>query len=200
MNKQLNIRFIILISVTVLIGFFRVISHKLDLGAFANFTPIGAMALFGGAYFRNYNKAFLFPIATLSLSDLILMQVFYSEHSTGLLYKGWYWTYLAFALMVLIGRLIKKVNVKNVILSAVAAALVHWLIADFGVWYGGGTNLATGKLYPPTFKGLMECYMMAIPYMKNMLLGNLIYGAILFGSFELAQRKYPALLKPVYNA
>jgi hypothetical protein len=42
--------------------------------------------------------------------------------------------------------------------------------------------------------------MMAIPYMKNMLLGNLIYGAILFGSFELAQRKYPALLKPVYDA
>ena len=200
MNKQLNIRFIILISVTVLIGFFRVISHKLDLGSFANFTPIGAMALFGGAYFRNYNKAFLFPIVTLFLSDLILMQVFYPEHSNGLLYKGWYWTYLAFALMVLIGRLIKKVNVRNFIFSAVSAALVHWLIADFGVWYGGGINLATGKPYPPTFNGLMECYIMAIPYMKNMLLGNLIYGAILFGSFELAQRKYPALLKPVYDA
>src|SRR5690606_26146223 len=88
----------------------------------------------------------------------------------------------------------------NFIFSAVAAALIHWLIADFGVWYGGGINLATGKPYPPTFNGLMECYMMAIPYMKNMLLGNSIYGAILFVSFELAQRKYAALLKPVYDA
>lgn len=200
MNKQLTIRFITLIFITVLIGFFRVISHKLNLGAFANFTPIGAMALFGGAYFKSYDKAFLFPIATLFMSDLILMQLIYPEHSTGLLYKGWYWTYLAFALVVLIGRFIKKVNVKSVVISAVAAALVHWVIADFGVWLGGGMNLATGKPYPPTFNGLMECYMMAIPFMKNLLLGNLIYGAILFGSFELAQLKYPSLLKPAYDA
>ena len=196
-KKQINIRFIVLLIITILVGFFRVISHELDLGTFANFTPIGAMALFGGAYFRNHTKAYSFPIITLFLSDIILMQVFYPEHTSGLLYKGWYWTYLAFVLMVLIGRYIKKVNVKNVAISAVSAALVHWLIADFGVWYGGCTNIATGELYPHTFSGLIDCYIMAIPYMKNMLLGNLIFGAILFGSFELAQRKFPILAKTI---
>ena len=196
-QKQLNIRFIILLLIVALMGFFRIISHKLNLGAIANFTPIGAMALFGGAYFKGYTKAYSFPIITLFLSDIILMQVFYSDHASGLLYKGWYWTYLAFALMVIIGRYINKVTIKSFLISAVSAALIHWLISDFGVWYGGGTNIATGKLYPPTFSGLIECYIMAIPFMKNMLLGNLIYGAILFGSFELAQRKFPMLAKTI---
>src|SRR5690606_10290219 len=139
-RNKLNIRFIVLIVITMLVGFFRVISHKLDLGSFANFTPIGAMALFGGTYFSNKVKAFSFPIITLLVSDIILMQIFYQEHATGFLYKGWYWTYIAFGVMVLIGTLIKKVSVKSIAFSAIGAALAHWLIADFGVWYGGCTN------------------------------------------------------------
>lgn len=196
-EKQMNIRFIVLIVLTMLVGFFRVFSHKMNLGAMANFTPIGAMAIFGGAYFRNYTKAYLFPIVTLFLSDIILMQVFYSEHASGLLYKGWYWTYLAFSLMVLIGRFIKKINVKSFLISAISAALIHWVIADLGVWLGGGTNMVTGLPYTRDINGLINCYVLAIPYMKNMLLGNLIYGAILFGSFELAQHRFPILGKTI---
>lgn len=196
-KKQINIRFIVLLIITILVGFFRVFSHKMNLGSMANFTPIGAMAIFGGSYFRDYTKAYLFPILTLFLSDIILMQVFYSEYSTGLLYSGWYWTYLAFALMVLIGRYIKKVSVKSVLISAVSAALIHWLITDLGVWLGGGTNMVTGLPYTRDINGLINCYVLAIPYIKNMLLGNLIYGAILFGSFELAQRRFPILSKTI---
>ncbi len=196
-EKQINIRFIVLLVVTLLVGFFRVMSHQLDLGPIANFTPIGAMALFGGVYFKNYSKAYLFPIITLFLSDVILMQVFYPEHSNGLLYKGWYWTYIAFALMVLIGGYIEKLNIKNFLISAVSAALIHWIVADFGVWLGGGKNMVTGLSYTRDFNGLINCYLLAIPYMKNMLLGNLIFGAILFGSFELAQRRFPILAKTI---
>ncbi len=37
-----------------------------------NFTPIGAMALFGGAKLRNPWAAFLFPLSALFFGDLIV--------------------------------------------------------------------------------------------------------------------------------
>ena len=36
-----------------------------------NFTPVGAMCLFGGCYFRDRYKALFVPIFTLWLSDIL---------------------------------------------------------------------------------------------------------------------------------
>jgi len=151
----------------------------------SNFTPIGAMALFGGKYFSEKWKAYLVPLLTLWLSDLFLSYFVY-YHKVVLFYDGFYWTYGSFALAVLIGSAIKKVTVKNVVIASVAAALVHWVVADFGVWMDG-------RLYPKTVEGLITCYVAAIPYIKSMLLGNLLFSAIAFGLFEWAQKKYPQL-------
>lgn len=193
MKKQINIRFVVLICITLLVAFWRVFSHQEGYSALSNFTPIGALALFGGAYFNQKWKAFIFPISALFFSDIIMMKLYYAEHSNGLLYSSWYWTYGAFLLMVVIGQLMKKVTIKTFLFSVIGAALTHWIVVDFGVWLMGCTDLTTGKLYTNDFAGLMKCYAMAIPYMKNMLLGNLIFGAILFGGFELAKSKFPSL-------
>jgi len=150
-----------------------------------NFTPIGAMALFGGCYFAERWKAFLVPILTLWLSDLFLSYFVYF-HEWKWFYDGFLITYGSFALIVLMGRLIKKVNVKNVLLMSALAALTHWIITDFAVWMDG-------RLYPKTIEGLVTCYVAAIPYVENMLIGNLLFGAIMFGAFEWAQKKYPRL-------
>ena len=150
-----------------------------------NFTPIGAMALFGGYYFADRWKAFLVPILTLWLSDLFLSYFVY-YHEWRWFYDGFVFTYGSFALMVMIGRFIKKVNIKNVILTGVLAALLHWIITDFGVWLDG-------RIYQMNFKGFVACYVAALPYLQNMLIANLVFGAIMFGVFELAQRKFPVL-------
>src|ERR1700754_3635787 len=70
-----------------------------DMGPLTVFTPVGAMALFGGAYFKGNVKPLLFPLLTLFLSDVVLAFTILSEHRVGLLYTGWVWTYGAFALM-----------------------------------------------------------------------------------------------------
>jgi hypothetical protein len=88
--------------------------------------------------------------------------------------------------MVVMGRFIKKVNIRNVILTGVSSALLHWIISDFGVWLDG-------RMYPMNSGGLVACYVAALPYLQNMLIGNLVFGAIMFGAFELAQKKYPQL-------
>lgn len=152
---------------------------------FSNFTPVGAMALFGGCYFSDKWKAYLLPLFTLWLSDALLSYFVYF-HEWRLFYSGFGWTYGSFILMVMMGTLMKKATVQTVLLGGIAAAFIHWIISDFGVWIGG-------HMYPKTPAGLMTCYVAAIPYMKNMLIGNLIFGGVMFGIFELAQRKFPVL-------
>lgn len=194
MKEKLNIRFIVLLLIISAVGLWRIISTTGELTEWANFSPIGALALFGGCYFMNRTKSYTFPLLILLLSDLVLMQTVYLEYRSGILYENWYWTYGSFAVMVLLGEvLLKKVSFKSVIMASFAAAFAHFVISNFGVWFWGGTNLFTGMPYTRDWSGLLNCYMAAIPYFKNTLLGNLIFGALLFGGFELAKMKFSVL-------
>jgi len=154
------------------------------LTGWTNFTPVGAMALFGGAYFSDKWKAFLVPLFTLFISDIALDYLYFGKFM--LFYSGALPVYIAFALMVLIGTYIKKVNVTNVVLGSIAAVLVHWLITDIDAWL-------QGTMYSKGIYGYGESLIAAIPFEKAMLFANLIYGTILFGGFELAKRKYAVL-------
>jgi hypothetical protein len=40
-------------------------------------------------------------------------------------------------------------------------------------------------MYPRSFSGLMECYLLAIPFFRNTILGDLFYTGVFFGSYEL---------------
>jgi hypothetical protein len=196
MKRQINPRPFILAAIILAAGIFRLITASGTLTPFANFTPLGAMALFGGCYYQDKWKAYLLPLTTLWLTDIILNR-FLFFHEWVFFYGGFAWVYASFALMVLIGQFIKKVSFKSVVLSAVAGALIHWLISDFGVWLGGGTNILTGLPYTRDWQGLMMCYYLALPFLKNMIIGNFVFSAVFFGSFELLQTRFPMLqLKP----
>jgi hypothetical protein len=102
-----------------------------------------------------------------------------------LLYSGWYWTYAAFALMAVAGKLIlKEVTIPRVIIATVVATLIHWLISDIGAC------VVENKL---TFAFYLNRLITAIPYELRFLGGTAIFSAIMFGIFELVQRKYSSL-------
>lgn len=128
MKNKINIRLIVLVCITLLVGFFRIwqtTSHN----SLSNFTAIGAMALFGGCYFKDTRKTLLFPLLALFISDIILMKTVYSSHDNGLLYSGWWWVYGVFGTMVILGKyIIRKVNVSRVLLGASLAAIIHFLV------------------------------------------------------------------------
>ena len=67
MKKSINIRFIVLVAIVLLIGLWRVLNNGGQLTPLANFTPIGALALFGGTYFASQARAYLFPVLILLL-------------------------------------------------------------------------------------------------------------------------------------
>jgi hypothetical protein len=176
---------LILISAIAVV---RVIfNFNYDISPLANFSPVGAIAIFGGVYFNRKWKAFAFPLLVLFISDFILHQTVFKAYSNGILYSGWYWVYGAFALMTIAGRwLLKKVTVNRFLISVLCCVFIHWIVTDMGVWLGS-------KTYSQDLNGFMLCLIKAIPYEWRFLAGTLIYGVILFGSFEWMKRKYPAL-------
>lgn len=156
----------------------------------ANFSPLGAMALFGGAHFNRQWKVFAFPLLMLFISDLILQQTVFKAYGNGILYSGWYWVYGAFALMTFTGRwLLKNVTAKSFIISALVCVAIHWIVTDIGMWYGS-------KIFSQNLNGYIDCLIGAIPYEWRFLTGTLVYGIIMFGLFEWMQQRYTILKNP----
>ena len=169
------------------------IPNAAQLTAWSNFTPIGAMGLFGGAYFTKKWKAFAFPLITLLASDLVI-NVFVYNGKYGIMYGSWYWVYGGFCVIVLFGNwLLKKVSVRNLVLTGIAATLAYWMIVDFGVFLFGCTDITTGLKMDHSFNSLLKCYAQGAPFMKNFLLGTLVYSGIMFGAFEWMKVKQPSL-------
>ncbi|MGZ3874182.1 MAG: DUF6580 family putative transport protein [Mucilaginibacter sp.] len=180
--QKINIRTIVIILMILAATAMRLLSYKYPY-VLSNFTPVGAIALFGGAYFTDKWKAYVVVLLSLFFSDIVINYLYTSKWV--LFYSGSIWLYLCFAIMVFVGSMIKKVNVVNVFLASVVSVAIHWLIMDLPWLYG--------TLYPHTLKGYGMSLMAALPFEKNMILGDIVFGLVLFGGFELAKSKYTVL-------
>lgn len=185
---KMNPRSAVVLLITVVIAGLRLAaSYSPAISPLINFTPVGAMALFGGACFTGNVKPFAFPLLTLLISDVILSATVFAPYRDGLLYTGWYWTYIAFALMTLTGKwMVKEVNGKSIIGAMLVCVLIHWIVSDIGAWQ-------MGTMYPKTFAGYLQCLVAAIPYEGRFLAGTALYGALMFGTLLLLQQRYPKL-------
>lgn len=183
-ESKFNPRNIVLLAIIIFISIIRIAApHSDNFREVANFSAVGAIALFGGAYFNSNLKAFGFPLLVLLLSDIFIAQT----SGFGFFYPGWYWTYIAFVLMVMVSKLIiSKVNVQHVVIAAAAAIIVHWIVSDIGAMYVPG-------LYEPTLSGYITCLIAAIPFELKFVYGTVIYGTVMFGIFELLKTRYPFL-------
>ncbi len=182
-NSKITIRFGVLSLLVLAAALSRLLPHP------PNFAPIGAMALFGAAYYKQKYLAFIVPIISMWISDLLINNILYNQYFDHFVwfYQGFYWTYGAFILIVIIGFfLLKKVKIKNLIIASLAASVTFFLVSNFGVW-------ASGSMYPKTVSGLLACYTAGIPFLKNTITGDLIYSIALFGAFELAKYRFPVL-------
>lgn len=180
----MNARFSTLVAIVVLVALARFIPHPF------NFTPIAAIALFGGAYFSNRWQAILVPMAAMLLSDTIL------EISTGWgFHSGMYIVYMAFALVSVLGMvLLKNANPARVISASLISSLIFFLITNFAFFYPEAVvpNPSLGN-YPHNLTGIVASYTAGIPFLKNQILGDLFFSGILFGGFALLQKRFEVL-------
>lgn len=151
------------VAILVLAGIsYRIFPHP------PNFAPVAAISLFSGFYFRRY--FILIPIAIMFISDIFIG--FYD-------WKLMAVVYFSFLLISLIGILIRrKKSVLILIVSSLSGSFLFFMLTNFAVWY-------FGKWYPHTLSGLSECYLLAIPFLKNTLAGDMFYSSVIFGCYEL---------------
>lgn len=189
--KKLDPKFLVLLGIILFAAALR-LPDAAQLTPWASYSPIGAMALFGGTYFSRSWKAYLFPVLAMFLSDLAI-NVFIFDGKYGVMYDSWYWTYAAFAVMVFAGTWIRRITPLRVIGTGVAGVLLYWLLIDFGVWFSGGIDIRTGLPLSRDWNGIMQVYVQGFPYILKFLAGTLVYSAVMFGGFELLQRRFPKL-------
>ena len=160
--------------ITIAAAIMRLLPHPY------NFTPVAGMALFGGAHFRDVRVAFAVPLFAMFASDLVLAGTIYDFSAL----RSMPLVYLAFALTVVLGRLLgPRSSALRVGSASVGTAVLFYLITNFGVW-------SRGTLYPMTWEGLVACYVAAIPFLRNAILGNCFYAIVFFGGFRVAQRRF----------
>jgi hypothetical protein len=170
---------IILMSV-IATGAMRLISFYFPL--FSNFTPMGAIAIFGGAYFADKWKAGLVSVITLFITDVFINYLY--MHKLVLWYgNSALWLYASLVIMVIIGSFIKKVNVTNVLLASLASVAIHWLLTDIEPWLNS-------SYYAKGLLGYGESLLMAIPFERNMLLADVVFGGVLFGGYEWYKNRF----------
>jgi uncharacterized protein DUF6580 len=148
-----------------------------------NFTPIGAMALFSGAIFRDRRVAFVFPLVALFAGDLFVG-----------LHRLMPVVYASFLLSVFIGTWLgNRRGIFRIGGAVVLGALQFFLITNFAVWQLFGT-------YPHTPAGLAACYIAGLPFFGNALAGDALYATLFFGTFALAEHLFPTLrLQPEHS-
>lgn len=186
MKKVLDTRFLIISGMILMAAASRFL--PIAFPEMANFSPVGTMALFGGAYFAKKHWAFIVPMVSLWLSNLVLNNVFYTKWYPTFSFGFETAVFVSFALVVGIGIIfLKKVSVVNLLTANVLGTLGFFFISNFLVWAGGS------KMYTQDFSGLITCFTMGLPFLKNTLLSNLMFSAIMFGAFEYAQREVKAL-------
>jgi len=169
----MSARLLAILAAVLLAAAMRLMPHP------PNFSPIAAMALFGGAYLGRRAIAFAAPLGALLLSDLVLG--FYPEAV---------FVYLSVGAIVLIGwALEKRRTLLRVGAAAVAASVLFYLVTNFGVWL-------VMDYYPKTLAGVATCYVAAIPFFQNTLAGDLVFSALLFGGFALLECQVPRLRAP----
>ena len=140
-----------------------------------NFTPITALALFGAVYLDK-KHTFIVPMAALLISDYFLG-----------FYAGVVWVYACFLAIGCIGLWLRNHRSAGMAIGGTfAGSVLFFIVTNFGMWLSSG-------IYPHTTAGFVDCYVPAIPFFRNTLLGDAVYVGAMFGLYELMKRVIPSL-------
>ncbi len=168
--KWITPKLLVISAIILFATLMRLVPH------YPNFTPIAAIALFGGAHLGKRWIAFMIPMIALFISDLFL-----GFHNFMIP------VYFSFALVVLLGTLMRNnIRIPFVIGGSLAGSVLFFLITNAAVAF-------MTPFYPNSFQGLMMSYTMAIPFFHTALLGDLFYNAVFFGGFYFVQQRVPSL-------
>ena len=198
---------LLLIALLILVpAFMRAIHFERSI------VPMGALALFCGAHFRNRWLALAIPLASQLFGD-VLIGLFHHDMAFGFHFLMPV-IYGCYALNVLMGMGLQRywdrlksaarrrgdtnslgserdhspsvfaTHVLPIAGMTLAEALLFYLATNFGDWYFFNT-------YAKTWQGLVDCYVAAIPFFRRgTLLADILGSVLLFGGDYLLQHDF----------
>lgn len=144
----------------------------------ANFAPVTAIAIFGGAVLPR-KVAILIPLGAMIVSDLIIG--FYDIMPV---------VWGCYLLIALVSSLwLRQLSVRKTVLLTFGASILFFVVTNFAVW-------VAGDMYAHTWTGLAQCYAMALPFFRNTLLSDLLYTGLLFGCLITARIGERRIFRP----
>jgi len=175
-KKQLAGSFVLLIVIASL--------YRIMPGRPLGFSPLIAMAIFGGAVVKDKKFAFLLPLMAMFVSDS-LYQLLYINGVGNVpgFYQGQVINYILFGSLTVFGFFVKNFNIKKIAIASFSAPTVYFLISNFLVWVSSSPDAGWNR--PKTFSGLMMCYGDGLPFYPWSVVSTFVFSAILFGSFYL---------------
>ena len=160
MQNLLNIlkKEIFPVSLIIILAFARLIPHP------PNFTPIIAVAIISGYFFKNFNLSVLILLAPMLISDLFIG-----------FYENVIFVYLSLILITFIfHKISSKINFKNLFIYGFVGSVIFFVVSNFGVWALGSPGIQD-IAYEKSLSGLIQCYILAIPFFGNTFLSTLIF-------------------------
>ena len=146
------------ISLILILAFARLIPHP------PNFTPIIAVAIVSGYFFKNINLSLLTLLVAMLISDLFIG-----------FYENVIFVYVSLLLITFVfHKISNKINFKNLFICGFAASLIFFVVSNFGVWALGSPGVYD-IAYEKSLSGLIECYILAIPFFGNTFLSTVIF-------------------------
>ena len=152
------------ISLILLLAFSRLLPHP------PNFTPIVAVAIMSGYFFKNIKFSFVVLLIAMLLVDVFLG-----------FYKHMLFVYLSLFLIAFVFfKISDKINFKNLFVFGFLGSLIFYLVSNFGVWASGVLSPVTNLPYEKDLNGLISCYFLAIPFFKNTLFSTVVFSYAAF--------------------
>jgi len=146
------------ISLILILALARLIPHP------PNFTPIIAVAIMSGYFFRNIYLSFTVLLVSMLLADLFIG-----------FYGNMLFVYSSlFLIAYIFFKISEKINFKNLFIYSFFGSLIFFIISNFGVWALGSPGVYD-IAYEKNLSGLVQCYILAIPFFGNTFLSTLIF-------------------------
>ena len=140
------------IALIFILALARLIPHP------PNFTPIIAVAIMSSYFFKNVYLSILILLISMLLSDFIIG-----------FYTNMFFVYISLTIITFIFfKISNKIKYENLFIFAFFGSLIFYLISNFGVW-------ALGNLYEKNLSGLIECYILAIPFFTNTFFSSIVF-------------------------
>ncbi len=157
--------------------------------AWSGFSPVIAIALFSGFIIKQKDWSFLLPLLALFISDAVI-QLLYNQSwfPYAGFYSGQWKNYLLILALTLLGWAFKGRSYTSLVLGALTAPTVFFLISNFMVW-----RASTEAVYSSNFGGLMTSYEAGLPFYRNSLIATLVFLPVILISYNYLDKKKAVL-------